>query len=59
VDIRKSVHMHLNYDLFSEILKDVAKTVSKIPQVDTEHRILLAESVAALQLALSAVSKCN
>ena len=51
--------MHLNYDLFSEILKDVAKTVSKIPQVDIEHRILLAESVAALQLALSAVSKCN
>lgn len=49
--------MHLNYDLFSEILKDVAKTVSKIPQVDIEHRRSLAELVTLLQGALSADSK--
>jgi hypothetical protein len=57
VDTRKSVHMHLNYDLFSEILKDVAKTVSKVPQIDTEHRRSLAEAVTLLQRALSADSK--
>lgn len=54
VDTRKSVHMHLNYDLFSEILNDVAKTVSKIPHVDIEHRKSLAKSVTLLQRALSA-----
>jgi hypothetical protein len=53
VDTRKSVHMHLNYDLLSEILKDVAKTVPKLPQVDVEHRKSLSESVTVLQRALS------
>jgi hypothetical protein len=53
LDTRKSVHMHLNYELFSEILKDVAKTASKIPQAAIEHRKSLAESVTLLQCALS------
>ena len=57
VDTRKSVHMHLNYDLFAEILKDAAKTVSKMPHVDIEHRKSLGESVTLLQRALSADSK--
>ena len=27
VDTRKSIHMHINYELFTEILRDLAATV--------------------------------
>jgi hypothetical protein len=51
-DTRKSVHLHLNFGLFAEILEDVAKTVGKIPPGDL-HREALAKAAAALHKALS------
>jgi hypothetical protein len=53
VDTRKSIHMHLNFGLFAEILHDVAKTVGTIPVDDVTHRTMLAEAAAALHKALS------
>jgi hypothetical protein len=51
-DTRKSVHLHLNFGLFAEILQDVAKTVTQIP-ADNLHRVALADAAAALHKALS------
>src|SRR5829696_5987284 len=48
VDTRKSIHMHLNFGLFVEILQDVAKTVGTIPVEDVSHRAMLADAAAAL-----------
>ena len=31
VDTRKSIHMHINYELFAEILRDLAATVAAMP----------------------------
>ena len=53
IDTRKSIHMHLNFGLFAEILQDVAKTVGSIPVDDVPHRAMLAEAAAALHKALS------
>ena len=52
-DTRKSVHLHLNFELFAEILRDVARTVAKIPADDIAHRTSLAEAASALEKALS------
>jgi hypothetical protein len=51
---RKSVHLHLNYELFAEILRDVAATVARIPAEEISHREHLADAAAALQRALAA-----
>lgn len=51
--IRKSVHMHLNFGLFAEILQDVARTVAKIPADDVTHRASLAAAADALHQALA------
>jgi hypothetical protein len=52
-DTRKSVHLHLNYDLFAEILLDIARTVATMPADDVRHRESLTEAVTALQNALA------
>src|ERR1700730_4604542 len=51
-DTRKTVHMHLNYGLLAEILRDVARTVGKIPLDDVSHREALADAAAELHKAL-------
>jgi len=51
-DIRKSIHMHFHYALFAEILQDLAKTVSKMPPADAEHRRMLRDGAKALYRAL-------
>jgi hypothetical protein len=56
-DERKSVHLHLNYELFAEILSDVAGTIAKVPAEDIAHHESLAKAVGALQRALSASGK--
>jgi hypothetical protein len=38
VDTRKSIHMHINYELFAEILRDLAATVAAMPAEDVAHR---------------------
>lgn len=52
-DVRKSIHMHLNFGLFADILKDLAATVSRVPKDDVMHREQLTQAVAALHKALS------
>lgn len=52
-ETRKSVHLHLNYGLLAEILRDVASTVAKLPADDILHREALSEAAAALHKALS------
>ena len=52
-ETRKSVHLHLNYGLLAEILRDVAGTVAKLPADDILHREALSEAAAALHKALS------
>jgi len=52
-DVRKSIHMHLNFGLFADILRDLASTVGRIPKDDILHHDQLAQAVTELQKALS------
>jgi hypothetical protein len=52
-DTRKSIHFHLHYELFAQILADLAKTVTAIPAKELQHRELLAREAKAFQLALA------
>ena len=54
-DVHKSIHMHINFGLFADILRDVAATVGRIPKDDVMHRDQLANAVAALHAALAKV----
>lgn len=51
-DVRKSVHMHINFGLFADILYDLAATVSSMQKGDLMHRETLAEAAGALHQAL-------
>jgi len=53
-NVRKSIHMHLNYDLFAQILKDVAATAAAMDPQDMAHRAAVAEGAQALVHALEA-----
>jgi len=54
VDTRKSIHMHINYELFAEIVRDLAATVAAMPAEDVAHRETLANAAKALHHALAA-----
>jgi hypothetical protein len=41
-DVRKSVHMHINFVCFASILSELASTVRRIPRDDIVHRDQLA-----------------
>jgi hypothetical protein len=56
VDTRKSVHMHINYDLFAEILCDLATTIAALPASDVAHREKMSAAAKALHQALVAKS---
>jgi hypothetical protein len=49
---KKSVHLHLHYGLFAEILHELARTTKALPLEDEAHRASLAEAAAALHDAL-------
>jgi hypothetical protein len=51
---QKSVHLHLHYGLFAEILHELARTTKALPIEDETHRASLAEAAAALHDALGA-----
>ena len=51
-DVRKSIHMHLNFGLFADILREVASTVGRIPKDDVLHHEPLLQAVTELQKAL-------
>ena len=54
-DVRKSIHMHINFGLFADILRDLASTVERIPTDDVTHRDALTQAVAELHRALGRV----
>src|SRR6187200_1480985 len=39
-DVHKSIHTHVNFGRFADILREVASTVSRIPKDDVMHRNL-------------------
>jgi hypothetical protein len=51
-DVRKSVHMHLNFGLFADILRELAASVSRLPDDDILHRELVAKAAGDLSAAL-------
>jgi len=51
-EVHKSVHMHINFGLFADILRELAATVGRIPRDDVLHREQLTSAVAALHAAL-------
>ena len=51
-DVRKSIHMHINFGLFADILRELASTVSRIPKDDILHHDQLAQAVTELHKAL-------
>jgi hypothetical protein len=53
-NVRKSIHMHLNYDLFAQILHDIAATAAAMNPDDMAHRAALAKGARALVRAFSA-----
>ena len=55
-DVRKSLHMHINFGLFADILRELASTVGRLPKDDVLHRDQLAQAVTALHKALRAVT---
>lgn len=50
-DVRKSVHLHVNYGLLADIFAQLAATASRIP-VDEPHRDMLIEQLTALHRAV-------
>ncbi len=48
-------HMHINFGLFADILRELAATVGRIPNDDNTHRDQLAKAVAELHTALAEV----
>ena len=58
-DIRKSIHMHINFGLFADILRDLASTVGRIPKDDVLHHDQLAQAVTELHRALVGAQRNN
>jgi len=54
VEARRSIRMHLHYGLFAEILHELAKTASAMPEDDTDHRNALRDAAEALHRSLAA-----
>jgi hypothetical protein len=54
-DERKSVHIHLNYGLFADVLARLSETTSEIPE-DTPSREHLVRAVIQLERALEAAA---
>ena len=51
-DVRKSIHLHINFGLFADILRDLASTVGRVPKDDVLHHDQLMQAVTELQKAL-------
>ena len=43
-DVRKSVHIHLNFGLFADILRELAVSAAHFPKDDVLHRELLSKA---------------
>jgi len=54
IEARRSIRMHLHYGLFAEILRELAKTASMMPEEDADHRKALRDAADGLFQALAA-----
>jgi hypothetical protein len=52
IETRKSIHMHVNYGLFAEILRELAASVTTLPPADMGHRAALGDAARLLHEAL-------
>jgi len=52
-DVRKSIHMHLNFGLLAAILHEIAASIASIPDDDIVHREQLRDAVAELHQTLN------
>ena len=59
VDARRSIRMHLHYGLFAEMLQELAKTASAIPEDDADHRNALRDAAEALHCSLTEPAKAG
>lgn len=50
---KKAVRMHFHYALFAEILQELAKTASAMPEHDVDHREALRDGAKALYESLA------
>lgn len=57
-ETRKSVHVHMHYGLFADVLEQLAATVGKIPQ-DHPSRDHLISSVTSLHRAIEGLGASN
>ena len=55
--VRKSIHMHVNYHVFAQIVRDMAATAASLPPDDMVHRELLAQAAKSLHHALAGKGK--
>ena len=53
IEARRSIRMHLHYGLFAEILRELAKTASMMPEEDADHRKALRDAADGLSQALA------
>lgn len=51
-DVRKSIHMHINFGLLASVLSELAATAAAIPKDDILHREALATAADELHRAL-------
>src|SRR6187399_2160045 len=51
-DVRKSIHMHINFGLFADILRELALTIDRIAKDDVMHRDQLEQAADELHKAL-------
>ena len=51
-DVRKSIHLHINFGLFADILRDLASTVGRVPKDDVLQHDQLTQAVTELHRAL-------
>jgi hypothetical protein len=51
-DVHKSIHMHIHFGLFADILRELAATVGRVPKDDLMHRDQVAQALAELHAAL-------
>ena len=54
---RKSVHVHINYELFADILRDLASTVAAMRPDDLTHRESFTDAARTLHLALEGLAQ--
>lgn len=56
-DTRRTIHMHINYELFEDMLRDLAASVGTLPTGVPPNRDALGEAAGLLHAALAAGKK--